>query len=189
MSALPRGKSALALTKQGTGTLHYTVGFDYAIRGAAPGTYQGIRIDRIVRPAGGTGDPIATFGLAQPSGALAIDAGNVFDIEDRITTDHQLEGLIVEDSLAAGLEAIDTRFATNSSRVFESVADWNIDYQTIERNRVVIYARSLQPGVYAFHYLVRSVTPGTFTWPSAKASLALAPDEFGRTASGTLTIK
>ncbi len=189
MSALPRGKSTLALAKQGTGTLHYTVDFDYAIRGAAPGAYQGIRIDRIVRPAGGTADPIATFGLAQPTGPLTIDAGNVYDIEDRITTDHDLEGLVVEDSLAAGLEAIDTRFATNSSRVYESVADWNIDYQTIERNRVVTYARTVQPGVYAFHYLVRSVTPGTFSWPSAKASLALAPDEFGRTAAGTLVIK
>jgi uncharacterized protein YfaS (alpha-2-macroglobulin family) len=189
MAAVPRGNVTLALRKQGTGTLHYTVDLDYAIRGAAPGAYQGIRIDRIVRPAGATGDPIATFGLAQPTGPLTIDAGNVYDIEDRITTDHELEGLVVEDSLAAGLEAIDTRFATNSSRIFESVADWNIDYQTIERNRVVTYARNVQPGVYAFHYLVRSVTPGTFSWPPAKASLALAPDEFGRTAAGTLVIK
>ena len=189
MEQLPRGKSTLRLTKQGAGTLHYTVDFDYAVRGTHAGEYQGIRIDRIVRPAGAVGDPIATFGLAAPSGSLEIAAGNVFDIEDRITTDHPLEGLVVSDSLAAGLEAIDTRFATNSARVFESLADWNIDYQTIERSRVVTFARGVQPGVYAFHYLVRSVTPGTYAWPAARASLALAPDEFGRTSSGTLVIK
>ena len=190
MSALPIGKTTMVLTRgPGAGTLHYTVDFDYAIRGATAGAYQGIRIDRIVRPAGGTAAPLATFGLATPTQPLTLDAGQVFDIEDRITTDHPLEGLVVADSLAAGLEAIDTRFATNSTRVFESVADWNIDYQTIERSRVVTYASTVQPGVYAFHYLVRSVTPGTYSWPSAKASLALAPDEFGRTASTTLIIK
>jgi uncharacterized protein YfaS (alpha-2-macroglobulin family) len=190
MQTLPRGTSKLALARDGkAGTLHYTVDFDYAVRGNVPGAYQGIRIDRIVRPAGATGDPIVTFGLAAPSAPIEVNAGSVFDIEDRITTDHPLESLVVNDSLPAGLEAIDTRFQTNSSRIYESIADWNIDYQTIERNAVVTYAQNLQPGVYAFHYLVRSVTPGTYTWPAARAALALAPDEFGRTAAGTLVIK
>ncbi|WP_369010516.1 hypothetical protein [Nostoc favosum] len=36
------------------------------------------------------------------------------------------------------------------------------------------------------HYLVRSVTPGTFSWPGAEVRLQYAPEEFGRTAESTL---
>jgi len=189
LASLPRGKTAVRIAHEpGPGTLHYMVDFDYGVRGPAPGVYQSIRIDRILRPAGGDAPPLAQFGLAAPAAPATLGAGLVFDIEDRITTDHPLEGLVVRDPLPAGLEAIDAGFRTNAAQHFESLSDWNIDYQTIERSRVITYARGLQPGVYAFHYLVRSVTPGTFAWPAAVASLALAPDEFGRTAAGTLTI-
>ncbi|WP_371357491.1 hypothetical protein, partial [Hydrocoleum sp. CS-953] len=39
------------------------------------------------------------------------------------------------------------------------------------------------------HYLVRSVTPGTFIWPGAEARLQYAPEEFGRSATTTLVVK
>ncbi|NEO60855.1 MAG: hypothetical protein F6J98_10580, partial [Moorea sp. SIO4G2] len=38
------------------------------------------------------------------------------------------------------------------------------------------------------HYLVRSVTPGTYLWPPAQAHINYAPEEFGRSASSTLVI-
>jgi uncharacterized protein YfaS (alpha-2-macroglobulin family) len=53
----------------------------------------------------------------------------------------------------------------------------------------VAYADRLEPGVYSFHYLVRSVTPGTYAWPGAQGYLQFAPEEFGRSASGLVKIK
>ncbi len=47
---------------------------------------------------------------------------------------------------------------------------------------------ALGPGVYDLHYLVRSVTPGTFAWPGARAYLQDAPEQFGRSAGTTLKI-
>ena len=50
------------------------------------------------------------------------------------------------------------------------------------------YGNSLQPGVYSLHYLVRSVTPGTFLYPGAEVHLQYAPEEFGRSAASTLQV-
>ena len=73
---------------------------------------------------------------------------------------------------------------------------WQIGYQQIYRDKVVAYGapRSgslrdrLNAGVYSLHYLVRSVTPGTFEWPGAEVHLQYAPEEFGRSASSSLEV-
>ena len=50
------------------------------------------------------------------------------------------------------------------------------------------YSDFYNPGVYTLHYLVRSVTPGTFLYPGAEVHLQYAPEEFGRSADSTLQI-
>ncbi|MHB1550701.1 MAG: alpha-2-macroglobulin family protein, partial [Vulcanimicrobiaceae bacterium] len=57
------------------------------------------------------------------------------------------------------------------------------------RDRVVAFARHLDPGVYSLHNLVRSVTPGTYLWPGAQVYLLDAPEEFGRTAFATVRVR
>jgi uncharacterized protein YfaS (alpha-2-macroglobulin family) len=65
---------------------------------------------------------------------------------------------------------------------------WQIDASQIYRDRVVAFAQHLDPGVYELHYLVRSVTPGTFVWPGARAYLRDAPEQFGRSAATSLNV-
>ncbi|MGA7937802.1 MAG: hypothetical protein WCA35_29910, partial [Kovacikia sp.] len=65
---------------------------------------------------------------------------------------------------------------------------WQLAYQTLYKDRVVAYGDRLEPGVYTLHYLVRSVTPGTFLYPGAEAHLQYAPEEFGRSAASTLEV-
>ena len=187
MAELPRGKSTIALAKSGHGTLHYAVAFRYAVPPASPGIYAGIRIDRFVRPANES-DVLLGFGLAAPAQQPSLAAARVYDIEDRITTDHDLTNVIVEDPLPGGLEAVDTTFQTATSYFQPGLSDWSIDYQQIYRDRVLSFAAELPAGVYAVHYLVRSVTPGDFAWPGARVSLQYFPEEFGRTATSRLTI-
>jgi uncharacterized protein YfaS (alpha-2-macroglobulin family) len=99
-----------------------------------------------------------------------------------------VDHLVITDPLPAGLEAVDATFQT-STQYYQARRDsWQIDYQTIYKDRVVAYADHLAAGVYSFHYLVRSVTPGTYAWPGAEVHLQYAPEEFGRTASSTLIV-
>jgi uncharacterized protein YfaS (alpha-2-macroglobulin family) len=65
---------------------------------------------------------------------------------------------------------------------------WQIDYQQIHADRVVAFANYLDAGVYTMHYLARTVTPGSYEWPGTQAFLEYAPDEFGRSASSSLTV-
>ncbi|WP_338038318.1 hypothetical protein [Neosynechococcus sphagnicola] len=187
MSELPRGRQTLEIKKSGRGTLHYLMAYRYRLQGRQPGQFQGLRVTREVRPANQT-QVLERLGLYGKEDIFTINSGQVFDIGLEIITDHPVEQLLITDPLPAGLEAIDTRFQT-ATPYFQSQQDsWRIAYQTLYKDRVVAYADRLEPGVYSFHYLVRSVTPGTFLWPGAVAQLRYSPEEFGRTTSSTLVV-
>ena len=141
-NGVPIGKSTLAMNKRGDGTLHYTAALRYAAPDAAPGAYSGIRIDRLVHPANAA-TTLATFGLAEVApDATHLTAGRVYQIEDRIITDHPLDDAIVTDPLPAGLEAVDSSFQT-ATQVFQAQSDdWQIDYQQIYRDHVLAFANT-----------------------------------------------
>jgi alpha-2-macroglobulin len=86
------------------------------------------------------------------------------------------------------LEPVDTTFRTSLQAIVPQSDSWEIDAAQIYRDRVVAFAQHLGPGIYEVHYLVRSVTPGTFAWPGARAYLQDAPEQFGRNAGTTLRV-
>lgn len=180
-------QSSLRLAKTGTGTLHYEMVYAYALTGAQPGVLSGLRITRTVRPAN-EDKALAQMGLTMPSAPVSLGASEVFDIGLEIITDHPVDKVMITDPLPAGLEAVDATFQTSSPSIAAKDTSWQIDYQTIYKDRVFAFADHLSAGVYSFHYLVRSVTPGTYAWPGAEAHLQYAPEEFGRTAAATLDI-
>ena len=182
-----RGPANVALVKKGKGTLHYAVVLSYRTPDASAGIYEGLRIDRIVRAAG-SDDPLVSLGLPLPAGPTTVAAGRVFDIEDRVIVDHPVDNVLVTDPLPAGFEAVDQSFRTSSPNDAVGADSMPVDYQTIYKDRVISLAAHLDAGSYAFHYLVRSVTPGTYAWPGARAELQYYPEEFGRTATSTLTV-
>ncbi len=188
MHALPAGHSNVAIAKTGTGTLHYAVTYTYRLAGSAPGAISGLRIMRIVREANTT--PILdTMGLLAPTQPLSLAAARVFDVELDIIADHPVERVLITDPLPAGFEAVDTSFATTSKALKTPDTDWKIGDQQIRVDRIEAYADSLDAGIYRLHYLARSVTPGTFSWPGAEAHLVDRPDEFGRSAATAVTVK
>ncbi|HEY9805515.1 MAG TPA: hypothetical protein V6D04_03050, partial [Candidatus Obscuribacterales bacterium] len=128
------------------------------------------------------------LGLYAPDKSLTLPAGQVFDVALEIVTDHPVDHVVITDPLPAGLEAVDTSFQTSTPALQAQSDDWEIGYQTIHRDRVVAYGDRLAAGVYTLHYLVRSVTPGTFLWPGAEVHLQYAPEEFGRSAASTLVV-
>jgi alpha-2-macroglobulin len=178
--------NAIVITSNG-GTVHYTILYTYNVPSDAPGELSAFRVIRTVAEPGPTSSPLATMDLAAVT-PVSLGASKVYDIGVRVIVDHPVDRLVVEDPLPAGFEAVDASFRTTSGAVTAQADSWSLDSQTIYRDKVVTFADHLEAGIYDIHYLVRSVTPGTFRWPGAKAYLQDAPEQFGRSASTTLTI-
>ncbi|MEL6488791.1 MAG: Ig-like domain-containing protein [Cyanobacteria bacterium J06621_3] len=187
MSNLPQGTSELQLQKDGTGELHYVSAYRYRPKGNPPGRLNGLRVTRQLHEANQS-EALYQFGLQGIDTPVSLPAGQVFDIGLEIITDRPVDHVIITDPLPAGLEAVDTTFQIATDAVQARRDRWEIDAQTIYRDRIQAYANHLDPGVYSLHYLVRSVTPGTFSWPGATASLQYAPEAFGRTTAATLEV-
>ncbi|MGL5083899.1 MAG: alpha-2-macroglobulin family protein [Microcoleaceae cyanobacterium] len=187
MKELPRGKTNLTLQTSGQGRLNYLVAYRYRLDGNQPGRLNGLRVDRTIRAANET-EALYRMGLTSNSKPFQVKPGQVFDIGLEIITDHPVNQVLITDPLPAGFEAIDASFQTSNPAVQAQSDSWEINYQTIHRDRVVAYGDRLEPGVYQLHYLVRSVTPGEFDWPGAEARLQYTPEEFGRSALTTLVV-
>jgi uncharacterized protein YfaS (alpha-2-macroglobulin family) len=188
MAELPPGNSELVLSKSGEGRLHYLTAYRYRLPGNPPGRLQGLRVTRTVRPAN-QAEVLFQQGLSPVEDAITLDGGQVYDIGLEIITDHPVNHVVITDPLPAGLEAVDTSFQTSTPYFQPQQDSWEIGYQQLGRARILAYSNRLDPGVYSLHYLVRSVTPGTFLWPGSQVQLEHAPEEFGRAATATLEIQ
>ncbi|WP_017653700.1 alpha-2-macroglobulin family protein [Fortiea contorta] len=188
MDKLPRGRHDLTLKKSGAGKLHYFVAYNYRLSGNQPGRFNGLRVTREIRQVGETKvlRKLGLYALEQP---LTLAPGKVFDIGLEIIADHPVEHVVINDPLPAGLEAVDASFQTATSALQAKADSWQLGFKNIHSDRIIAYADTLEPGVYRLHYLVRSVTPGTFLWPGAQVHLQYAPEEFGRVADSTLILE
>ena len=183
---LAPGTTPVTLALTSAGPLHYALTYRYRLAGPQRGQLNGLRVTRIVHPAGAA-NAIATMGLALLAQPVALHAAQVFDVELQVITDHPIDRVQITDPLPAGMEAVDTSFKT--SNAVAPAQSWQIDDQQIYHDRIEAYADHLGPGIYVLHYIARTVTPGTFAWPGAEARLIDQPEEFGRTASATLTVQ
>jgi hypothetical protein len=187
MSELPRGRHDLVLQKSGKGTLHYLAAYRYRLQGNQPGRFNGLRVAREIRRVGEE-QVLQKIGLYSFDKPLSLQSGQVFDIGLEIIADHPVEHVVISDPLPAGFEAVDASFQTTTAAL-QAIADsWELGFKTIYRDRVVAYSDHLDPGVYSLHYLVRSVTPGTFAWPGSQVHLQYSPEEFGRSADSTVIV-
>ena len=178
---------------EGSG-IFYTVLYTYPVPVDAPGQLAAFRVIRTLNDSSILGSatppsPLATFDLKPLGEEVSVDSAHVFDVGVRTIVDHPVDRLVIEDPLPAGFEAVDTSFQTTLQAIVPQSDSWQIDTTQIYRDRVIAYAQHLDPGVYDFHYFVRSVTPGTFRWPGARAYLEDAPEQFGRSAGGMLTVR
>ncbi len=182
-----RGNAAIVGTT--AGRVHYVLLYTYPVRSDAPGELAAFRVMRLVNDpsAAANAAPVATMDLAA-GGPVNLPAGRVFDVGVRVIVDHPVDRIVIDDPLPAGFEAVDTTFRTTLQALAPQTDSWQIDAQQIYRDRVIAYASHLGPGVYDVHYLVRSVTPGTFAWPGARAYLQDAPEQFGRSTASTLRV-
>jgi uncharacterized protein YfaS (alpha-2-macroglobulin family) len=182
-----KASGAVHLTST-AGTLHYIVSYTYAVPNNSPGQLTAFRVIRTLTEAGET-KPVATMDLASIANPVPAKVGRMYDIGIRIAVDHPVNNLVIEDPLPAGFEAVDQAFVTSPSAIVPQSENWELSFRTIYRDRVMAFAQNLGPGVYEMHYLVRSVTPGEYRWPGARAYLQSAPEQFGRSAASVLNLQ
>lgn len=178
MSELPRLSSIVIIRKEGVGILHYDVTYHYAVSGEQHGRYEGLRVERIVR-AGSDYTELGRFGLSPPSAPLKLDIQHVFEIEDTIVTDHPVDQIVLDDPLPPGLVTVNDRVSGDEGP---------LDYVRVESGRLMVFVRHMGVGSHFIRYLAYSATPGTFTWPSARAYVRSGQTEYGLTAEGQVLI-
>ncbi|MFM2063846.1 MAG: hypothetical protein RLZZ507_3517 [Cyanobacteriota bacterium] len=188
MDKLPRGRHDLVVQKSGKGNLHYLAAYSYRLQGKQPGRFNGLRVTREISKVNDE-KVIQKTGMYAFDKPLKLQPGEVFDIGLEIITDHPIDHLVIKDPLPAGLEAVDQSFQTATTALQAKADNWQLEYKNIYKDRIISYADHLETGVYNLHYLVRSVTPGTFLWPGAEVHLQYAPEEFGRSADSILILE
>ncbi|MFN2567116.1 MAG: MG2 domain-containing protein [Gemmatimonadaceae bacterium] len=140
--------------------------------------------------------------------------GDLVRVRLRITVPSTRYFVVLDDALAAGLEAVDLSLRTASAMAgpgktmpnerpdHEERSDeprwgygrwdsgwWSpFDYREIRDDRVVYSATVLWPGTYTATYLARATTPGTFVRPPAHAEEMYNPSVNGRSDGGVLVV-
>jgi hypothetical protein len=187
IAELPRGRNELIVQKSGKGTLHYLVDYRYRLPGNQPGRFKGLRVVRQISRVNQE-KALRKYDLYTVDEPLQLEPGQVFDINLEIIADRPVDHVLITDPLPAGLEAVDSSLQATALPGAKVNADNWLNVKEIYRDRIFAYSDRLEPGVYDLHYLVRSVTPGTFYWQGAEAHLQYAPEEFGRSADATLIV-
>jgi uncharacterized protein YfaS (alpha-2-macroglobulin family) len=179
---LKPGQTPLELSKQGDGRLYYSVNVSYQDSQPGPAEDQGMTVLRAVLDT--EGKPVQE-----------IQGGQIYKIGLSVIAPDLRRFVVLEDPVPAGFEVVKTDFATESSRLRELLKQgdqpgWMTFFRFEDySDRVLLFADALAPGEHYYEYLVRAQTPGTYQYPAAQVEEMYHPEVFGRTATGTLTIK
>jgi uncharacterized protein YfaS (alpha-2-macroglobulin family) len=144
--------------------------------------------------------------LPKTSSARAA-AGDLVVVDLLVESAEPRDQVVIDDPLAGGLEAVNFDLETSSK--LESVDDVGTErvsrhrglggygyafarpdqvHREVHDDRVLTFARHLDPGMYHFRYLVRATTVGHFVVPPAEIHCMYAPEASGRTSASAFDV-
>ncbi len=186
----------LAFTGTG-GRLYYESRLAYALPSLPPRD-EGFTLTRAYEVLEGSG-----------TGAQ-VSPGAVVRVTLRAVTPVDRYNVALVDWLPAGLEPIDTAFATTArvmggtdtgnnwepsdSGIYaeagphEWTSTWVFNRRELHDDRVALYADHMPAGIHVQTYLARATTPGDYAHPAATIEQMYTPDTFGRTDAGRFVI-
>jgi uncharacterized protein YfaS (alpha-2-macroglobulin family) len=185
----------LTFAKQGSGTLFYTTRLRYASDQLfTDGMDNGVRIARSYAPYVEKG--------ARPA-ATSFKAGDLIRVTLTLQLTTERRYLAVTDPLPAGVEPVESWFATTAASLGAQQDDqgngdaswmswWErggFDHVERHDDRVELFATRLSAGRHTFTYVVRATTAGTFRTAPARAEEMYAPEISGRTATTVVEIR
>ncbi len=198
--------NALGFKVDGSGRLFYEARLRYARKELPKAPIdRGFFVSktyRAVKPE----DLANMLGTQAGLGSSTFDGGDLIVGEVTVVTPNPRRFVAVDDPLPAGFEAIDARLATSSRTLNEDVSEDDGDFpdeddiamgrayfpsdyiREIRDDRVLFFIDYMPAGMYRYRYLARATTIGTFVLPPARAEEMYAPEIFGRTAAGSITV-
>jgi uncharacterized protein YfaS (alpha-2-macroglobulin family) len=193
----------LTFTRDGAGTLFYSARLRYASDTLfQTGLDSGIHVERRY-------EPYVEKGAKPPS--TSYKAGDLVRVTLTFTLTKERRFLAVTDPLPAGLEPVESWFASTARDLAASQdrqrsdepgmtnddeGDWGqwwrrggFDHVERHDDRVLLFATRLSEGRHEFSYVARATTAGTFRTAPAHAEEMYEPEVFGRTATTVFEVK
>lgn len=196
MQDLPRGDSTIGISKEGSGTVRWTVELSSRRPGPRPARSEGLRISRTVFDADG-GVLLASSSEQAPV-ELRLAPGRVVMVEIEFALSQSVRHLVVTDPLPAGLEPIDPKLATTPARYRGQSRLWRKGEEgwglaaahfELHDERVLAAFTEAERGTYRLRYLARVGAEGVFVWPGAEVGPLYEPEQFGRTADWVCIVR
>ncbi|MFN2386589.1 MAG: MG2 domain-containing protein [Thermoanaerobaculia bacterium] len=201
-SGQPATRLPVRFEKEGTGILHYSARLTYLPDAAAASARdQGFQVERTYARAPEGGQPAAAAG--RPVASREFQGGDLVRVTLTLRLPKERRFVAVTDPLPAGLEPVESWFATTASDLAKQQMeeergdrDWRSwwlrgGFDHVERHddRVLLFATRLSAGTHTFSYLARATTPGAFRVAPAHAEEMYEPEVFGRTSSDAVEVE
>jgi uncharacterized protein YfaS (alpha-2-macroglobulin family) len=201
------GARAIAFDVKGGGKVFYSAELEYATtdlptRPDDSGFFVQ-RLVRAVKPA----ELSAALGELPKKSVSRAEAGDLVLVDLLVEAAEPRDQLVLVDPLPAGVEAIDFDLETSSKlESVDGVANERIAarggqlgygaafgvpenvHREVHDDRVITFARHIDPGMYHFRYLARASTLGHFVVPPAEIRCMYSPEVSGRTAASTFDV-
>ncbi len=145
----------------------------------------------------------------------SVTPGAIVRVHLRVVTPTDRHDVAVVDPLPAGLEPIDTGFATSANHYEEdesqspgglgmydeydddeyddtysdqSWSAWVFNHRELDDGGLLLYADYMPAGIHVYSYLARATTPGDYAQPAATVEEMYRPETFGRTSQGRFVV-
>lgn len=148
-----------------------------------------------------------TYRIVEGGGAAGqVTPGSLVQVTLAITTPIDRSGVAVIDPLPAGLEAVDSFFATTAQGLEEDSdtgyradtggssgeplrwSSWVFNHRELRDDGVYLYADWMPAGVHTYTWYARATTPGDYAQPAATVEEMYRPEVFGRTEAGRFVV-
>ncbi|MBO4675755.1 MAG: Ig-like domain-containing protein [Elusimicrobiaceae bacterium] len=171
-----QAQTQLDITKNGEGTLYYTIGQTYTPASYKRSAGSGLHVTRL----------LTTF---DDRPVQQIVAGERYKVTLSVTTAASRSFVALEDFIPAGFELVSTRLATEDSFQEDSSKPSVFDYTEQYDDRIVAFADLLPAGTHTFSYTVAARVRGEFSYPAAWVSQMYAPEVFGRNTTSVMVVQ
>jgi len=146
----------------------------------------------------------------------SVTPGAIVRVHLRVVTPTDRHDVAVVDPLPAGLEPIDTGFATSANHYQDEGASqnsvgralyegydegeyddthsdqgwsaWVFNHRELNDDGLLLYADYMPAGIHVYSYLARATTPGDYAKPAATVEEMYRPETFGRTSQGRFVV-
>lgn len=187
----------------GNGPLFYSAELKYATSILpTKARDEGLFVTKYMRGVAAANVSEALLSIPKKS-ADSVNAGELVIVDLIFESAEPRERIVLDDPLPAGLEALDYDLDTTSqanrdaeSRPSDPKSSWlgttfreARSRREVRDDRVVTTFDKIEPGMYRVHYLARATSIGSFVMPPTRIEAMYAPEVYGRTAAGVLTVK